>query len=214
MAATIESIKTKIHKLHATLARHQSLMLKKQSLKDKAQNENDRYWLDCDIEELEERIDATREKIAKAAQALEAAEAAKKAKEAKEAAREAAMPAQLKTFRDEVVENWTAYDIEQRDKNPRLRPDCYGWRTDEQLRESNLRDANAMIDNFLFRVEKAVGKAADFSLLRVRNGNSMEGAAINGYVTGENGRAKVQTAAAGGWNIQRFHYRVLVHKLH
>ena len=214
MAATVESLKEKLSKLQRTIYRHQGRKAKKEALLAKEQDENARYWIQCDIEHAEEDIQNNLRKLHKAECDLVKALAAQQAKEAKEAAREAAMPAQLKAFRDEVVEDWTAYDIEQRDKNPRLRPDCYGWRTDEQLRESNLRDANSLIDNFLFRVEKAVGKAADFSFLRVRNGNSMEGAAINGYVTGENGRAKVQTAAAGGWNIQRFHYRVLVHKLH
>jgi len=214
MAATVESIRAKIEKLQGTLARHQARKAKKEALLAKEQDEDARYWIQCDVEHAEEDIENTLRKISDAEVSLARAVAVQQAKEAKEAAREATMPAQLKAFRDEVVEDWTAYDIEQRDKDPRLCPDCYGWRTDEQLRESNLRDANALIDNFLFRVEKAVGKAADFSMLRVRHGNSMEGAAINGYVTGENGRAKVQTAAAGGWNIQRFHYRVLVHKLH
>ena len=191
MAATVESIQAKIAKLQGTLARHQARKAKKQAELEKAPGPNAAYWIQCDIEHADEDIENTLRKISDAEASLAKAVAAQQAKEAKEAAREATMPAQLKAFRDEVVEDWTAYDIEQRDKNPRLRPDCYGWRTDEQLRESNLRDANLLIDNFLFRVEKAVGKAADFSLLRVRNGNSIEGAAINGYVTGENGRAKV-----------------------
>ncbi len=213
MAATVESIQAKLEKLQGTLARHQARKAKKEALLAREQDEDARYWIQCDIEHAEEDIENTLRKISDAEASLAKAAALQQAKAAKEAAREAAMPVQLKAFRDEIVESWTAYDIEQRDKNPRLRPDCYGWRTDEQLRESNVLAAGILIDNFLFRVEKAVGKAADFSRLTVRNGNSMEGAAINGYVTGESGRAKVQTAAAGGWNIQRFHYRVLVHKL-
>lgn len=210
MPATVESIRAKIEKLQGTLARHQSRKAKKEALFAKEQDEDARYWIQCDIEHAEEDIENTLRKISDAEASLAKATDVQQAKEAKEAA----MPAQLKAFRDEIVESWTAYDIEQRDKNPRLRPDCYGWRTDEQLRENNLRDANFLLDNFLFRVEKAVGKAADFSFLCVRSGNSMEGAAINGYVEGEHGRAKVETIHAGGWNIQRFHYRVLVHKLH
>ncbi len=36
---------------------------------------------------------------------------------------------------------------------------------------------------------------------------------LDGVVVGENGTAQVQTIGAGGWNIQRYHYRTLVKKI-
>jgi len=209
MAATVESIQAKIAKLQGTLARHQARKAKKQALLEKEQDAEIRYWLQCDVEHADEDIRHTLLKISDAEVALAKAVKAKQAREAKEAT----LPGQLKSFRDQIVESWTEWDIAERDKNPSLRPNCYGWQSDEQIRESNLSAANTLIDNFLFRIEKAVGRATDFSFLHVHNGNSMEGAAINGYVEGERGRAKVETIHAGGWNIQRFHYRVLVHKM-
>lgn len=226
MAATIESIKTKIHKLHATLARHQSLMLKKQSLRDKAQDENDRFWLDCDIEELEERIDATREKIAKAAQALEAAVAAKKAKEAKEAA----MPEQLREYRDKLASEWDACDLNQRrimleqgESYYRIDGKVYSGlyhsyieltsMSEADIRKRNHEYATAAVENLIARVEKAVGTPQGYSRLYVTKGNWMEGgSAINGYVSGDKGTAEVRSILAGGHNIQRLHVRVLVIK--
>lgn len=56
------------------------------------------------------------------------------------------------------------------------------------------------------RVEKKVGKIVDASYLSIGAQNGE----INGFVKGENGTCRVETISAGGYNIQCFHYRVLV----
>lgn len=43
--------------------------------------------------------------------------------------------------------------------------------------------------------------------MHVQNGE------IAGVIYGENGSATIQTIGAGGYNIQRFHFRTLVHEL-
>ena len=35
---------------------------------------------------------------------------------------------------------------------------------------------------------------------------------INGYIVGTEGEAKIQTIGAGGYNIQCFHFRTLIHE--
>jgi hypothetical protein len=62
--------------------------------------------------------------------------------------------------------------------------------------------------NIISRVEKAIGKIIDASYLKVA-----ENSELNGIIVGENGRCKVDTITAGGWNIQCIHFRVLVKKL-
>jgi hypothetical protein len=47
-------------------------------------------------------------------------------------------------------------------------------------------------------------------MLNVTCGNIYEGAAINGYIKGENGSVEVRSIIAGGYNIQKRHVRVLV----
>lgn len=58
------------------------------------------------------------------------------------------------------------------------------------------------------QVKEITGKITDASCLRINEKGS-----IDGYIDGENGRAKVNTFEAGGWNIQRFHYRTKVTRI-
>ena len=57
------------------------------------------------------------------------------------------------------------------------------------------------------RIGEKVGRIADATGLHIQNGE------IAGVIYGENGSATIQTIGAGGHNIQRFHFRTLVHEL-
>lgn len=57
------------------------------------------------------------------------------------------------------------------------------------------------------RIGEKVGRITNASGLHVQNGE------IAGVIYGENGSATIQTIGAGGYNIQRFHFRTLVHEL-
>lgn len=63
-----------------------------------------------------------------------------------------------------------------------------------------------MID-LINRINDVVGTITDASHLDI----GLKGD-INGYIIGTKGRAKVQTIGAGGYNIQRYHYRTLIDK--
>lgn len=66
---------------------------------------------------------------------------------------------------------------------------------------------NKMVD-LIQRVNAVVGSMTDAGGLRIDvKGN------LNGIVVGEKGKAKVETIGAGGWNIQCWHYRTLVHAI-
>ena len=57
------------------------------------------------------------------------------------------------------------------------------------------------------RVGKIVGKITDGRHLGIENGE------ICGIIIGENGAASIRTIGAGGYNIQCYHFRTLVHEV-
>lgn len=69
-------------------------------------------------------------------------------------------------------------------------------------------EKKAKLLDLVYRLNNEVGKTLDATDLRIgAEGN------LNGIVIGETGKVKVETVGAGGWNIQCFHYRTLMHKL-
>lgn len=69
-------------------------------------------------------------------------------------------------------------------------------------------EADRKYDFIIERTNKIAGEIKDASNLHI--GKDGE---LNGYIIGEKGTAKVQTIGAGGWNIQRYHFRTLVHEM-
>ena len=70
------------------------------------------------------------------------------------------------------------------------------------------REGEAKEKMLIKRVNEEVGKIVNALNLEVGvNGE------LNGTIKGENGTCKIETIYAGGYNIQRLHYRVLVHKV-
>lgn len=64
-----------------------------------------------------------------------------------------------------------------------------------------------MID-LITRINGIVGTTTDASELSISaKGN------LDGFITGTDGKAKIETVGAGGYNIQCFHFRTLVHEV-
>lgn len=69
-------------------------------------------------------------------------------------------------------------------------------------------DRKAKLLDLVNRINHVIGSIENASGLRI-DGKGC----LNGIVSGPKGTAKVETIGAGGWNIQCWHYRTLVHKL-
>lgn len=221
----IENAEKKILKKQSTLNKKQKMVDDKKSeiaslsdISKKRSLEFDIEYLEWDIRTLTSEIETTKKTLEKYHKQLEG-----------EIAREKSwineVPEVLKSFQTQLVEKWDEHDIKKRD---RIKKDCrilpydklkqmYNWRdrewamstTDEQIHESNVKDATSLILNLVNRVKDVTGEITDWSGLTVTMG-TWGGAVLNGYVSGKEGRCCVESIGAGGYNIQRYHIRVLV----
>ena len=66
-------------------------------------------------------------------------------------------------------------------------------------------EANRKYDFIIERTNEIVGQITDASALRIGDKGD-----LNGFIKGTRGTAKVETIGAGGYNIQRFHFRTLI----
>lgn len=101
-----------------------------------------------------------------------------------------------------------------RDRACKMFRETWGWIEDYMDYRNNLdeeklikdlnNEADRKYDFIIDRTVAKVGQITSADDLHITAGN------LNGYIDGENGRVKVQTIGAGGYNIQRFHFRTLV----
>ncbi len=68
-------------------------------------------------------------------------------------------------------------------------------------------EKKAKILDLMNRIEKITGKIVDAKSLNIGYKGDLEGVII-----GEEGKAKINTIGAGGYNIQCFHFRTLIHE--
>ena len=115
----------------------------------------------------------------------------------------------------EVVNKWGRKETRKVKVEPGeyeyLRPyDCRDNYDDavSRLRRDIDEEANRKYDFIIERVNAICGKITDASGLSVGAKDD-----LNGEIIGERGVAYVQTIGAGGWNIQCFHFRTLIHEV-
>ena len=84
---------------------------------------------------------------------------------------------------------------------------CYT--TEAQIRKNNKAAVDSLVLNLINRTVEIAGTIKDAQGLRLDRDNQGY-AIVNGIVIGEKGKARVESIGAGGYNIQRYHIRVLV----
>lgn len=77
----------------------------------------------------------------------------------------------------------------------------------EKLKRELEQDKKAKYDDIVNRANKICGTITDATGLSVG-----EKGELNGLVIGDRGRAYIETIGAGGYNIQCFHFRTLIHE--
>lgn len=142
------------------------------------------------------------------------------------------LPEALKTFREQLIDRWDRYDEW---KKAAIREDMKkeyemdrkeyknmmyekwgrnyceaAYISSDEIHKSNVKDANTLILNLIDRVTERVGQITDCQYLRLSRDNAGY-SIINGRIIGTDGECRIESIGAGGYNIQRYHIRVLVH---
>lgn len=231
----IENAKAKIEKKQNTIIKKESLITKKEAaIRKLGFNPNadkhevsmistEAFWLICDVDNLKDDIHRGASEIEEIKVNLEKYEQQLAGEIEKESILLKDIPESMKRMQTELVERWDAWDMERRNKM-RKDLDELDWKafhekykhadfdfrhkTDEQIHNSNIRDAKYLILNLYYRVKEITGEITDWSGIRAEQGSC--GLVLNGFVKGKTGRAAVESILAGGYNIQRLHVRVLV----
>lgn len=225
----------KVEKITATIERHKAQAEKKLTvIKTNGWDESnkyaytgtsmnhDAYWAICEYENKLDNIKGAGHKLQDALAVIENWKAKLEKQLNLEHTVAMEMPEIFRQCRDELAEEWTVYDIRCRAQMLKQRKELsyeefrklYKYsqelelqKTDEEFKKANTRDAELFIVDLYNRVKAITGEVTDWGNIHYG------GKALNGWVAGEQGKAKVETIGAGGYNIQRYHLRVLVHEM-
>ena len=220
----IEMGNQKITRKQNTIVKKTALFEKKKVLLAKAQDENERYWITCDINHLEEDIMRLGREIKETENTLDKYQKQLAGEIERESLLVHEVPETLKTLQTELVTEWDEYDKNRRDRiikdyhempyhcfcvKYRGKDTQIRYKTVDEIHNENVRDAEAIILNLVNRVKDITGEITNWGHLYLEPDN--HGFSIlNGRVEGKEGIAYVESIGAGGYNIQRYHIRVLV----
>ena len=216
----------KVTKKEATIIKKEAGIAKKQIILDKTTDERDRYWVECDIRYLQQDIKRLHKEIEETRSTIAKYEKQLAGEMEKEAAWATEIPEQFKDLQTALVDNWDEFDKKQR-QFYREKYEELGYRaffqkysgaaydlmhsSDEDIHKGNLKQSELLIIDLYNRVKDVTGEVTDWSNIRAEQGNIFP--VLTGIVIGKQGRAKIETVLAGGYNIQRLHIRTLVHEI-
>lgn len=227
----IETLRERIAKAEEKIIKKQNTIVKKTALREKklyaaalGSDMATRRCAECDAKYLAEDIKRLESEIKETEKTLENYRAQLAGEIKRQDLLTKEVPENLKTLQKELVTEWDRYD---KNRRARMQEDrrtmdyheyCMKYRgqntelrtmTDEQIHDSNVQAAEAIILNLVNRVKSITGEITSWGHLFLNPDNN-GWSVLNGYVEGKEGRAYVESIGAGGYNIQRYHIRVLV----
>lgn len=228
----IQKANEKIKKKQGTIAKKQVLIAKKQSAVEMMKGsdkytEDNIYWTECDIKYLAQDIARLEKEIPEIRKTVEKYKKQLAGEIEKEALLTKTMPEEFRTLKNTLVEKWDAFDLERKEffrkKSEEMeyrefirqyKYSAYdlAWHTSaEEIHKKNEKDAEYFIIDLYNRVKVITGEVTNWEGIRLTMGNSFP--VLEGTVQGKEGKARVETILAGGYNIQRLHIRTLVHSI-
>lgn len=233
LKARLDKAQETVEKKAKTIERHKAWAEKKlQIIKDRGWEldrykyarggNNDAYWAICEYESKLEDIKGAEEKLEEAKEIANNWEKKYEIQLQKELTLADEVPEAFKEAKEALVASWVASDIRAREAMLKAKKKLefkefrklYTYtaeeslkHTDEEFRKIAEREADEWLLDLYNRVKEITGEITDCSYIR------WGGKCLDGYIVGKNGKASVETIGAGGYNIQRWHLRTLVHKI-
>lgn len=229
---TLTTINERIANAEARLTKKQNTITKKTSLIERKTasltklNENDRRWTEYEIGYLKEDIERLGKEVENLTKTLESYRNQLVGAEAEESLYINEVPTIMKKLESELIETWDAYD---KDRKARLLAEYkedyklwhkrhksadyeFMWTPIDKIHEDNVKAAKVLVLDLYKRVKNITGEVTNWDGITADIGN--EGfTVLNGIVQGKNGKCRVESILAGGYNIQRLHIRVLTHEI-
>ena len=233
----ITKVEERISKKQKTIESKQKLLEKKQQaiikagydLNDKEASKQDIaiFWLFCDVDFLKEDLERLPKEIEELNNTLKNYQSQLAGVIDKEDIYTSEVPEVLKSMESELVEKWTAFDIQRRNQIQEAKRslsyeeyrkmfskyefNTLAYKSDNEIRKDNEKDARAMVLSLYNRIKDITGEVTDWSGIRLAPG-ARGSAALNGVVTGVKGRCRVESIYAEG-PVQRLHVRVLTKEI-
>lgn len=224
----------RVHKIEGTIERHKKQAdkklteLKKHNWSDNPMDHSgtgnhEAYWLACEYQDKLSDMKNSQKNLIKAQEIAKNWEDKYNKQLELERHYQFEMPEAFKTLKDILVENWTKFDVEEQEhyykkykelgyktfiqRYSRNRWDYLRSHNEQDFREENEKAAENWILDLYNRIKRETGEIVTWNNITA----SPKG--LNGYVKGKLGAVNVETIMAGGYNIQRLHYRVILHKV-
>lgn len=134
------------------------------------------------------------------------------------------IPQVLVDYKEYIINEWDSFDLKRKETLRKEYKEIgysefirkYTYQnynfiglSEKEIHNENVKSAEAIILNLLERTEEIVGVITDCSHLYIDSDN-LGYAVINGVIEGTNGKCTIESIGAGGYNIQKWHIRVLV----
>lgn len=220
----ISKAEEKISKKQNTISKKTAMVEKKTAELEKTTDERERYCIECDIGWLKEDLKRLASEIKETENTLANYRKQLDGEIKRQDLLTKEVPETLKSLQTELVNEWDRYDTKRKEslyeeykeigysefmKKHRFAGYEFMHKTVDEIHKENVRDAEAIILNLVNRVKGITGEITSWDNLYLNPDNN-GWSVLNGYVVGKEGRAVVESIGAGGYNIQRYHIRVLV----
>ena len=240
---TVTTIKDRIAKAEERIAKKQNTIEKKKGWIEKKtialdkMNDQDRRWAESDIHWWNEDIERATREIDEIKKTIENYKKQLDGATEKEKILKT-IPDSMKKMQTDLVDGWDNYDknkktelkkiysdiekikdYKERQKEKRIFIRKYSmtgydlmFKSDNDIHKDNMKVAEKLIIDLYYRIKNITGDVTNWQDIRATQGANGF-AVLNGIVTGKQGTCRVESIEAGGYNIQRYHIRVLTHEI-